>query len=174
MQIAKKLPLIQKRTSPIHPSSSSSSPASLYCLPQTHLHTSGAAVSWPAQAFPADHTMRKIRNWPMKSIRRNVVLLWIVGIHRLAHLREKEKQIAVTRSVRISVLVISAACAVTLGCLGCGLSVKRHSNGQSDVSGFYTDKELVVHHLQKSSTGVEVHGYILLVHSKPDITGYKN
>ncbi len=100
-------------------------PASLYCLPLTHLHTSGAAVSWPAQAFPADHTMRKIRNWPMKSIRRNVVLLWIVGIHRLAHLREKEKQIAVTRSVCISVLVIiSAACAVTLGCLGCGLSLK--------------------------------------------------
>ncbi len=154
MQIAKKLPLIQKRTSPIHPSSSSS-PASLYCLPQTHLHTSGAAVSWPAQAFPADHTMRKIRNWPMKSIRRNVVLLWIVGIHRLAHLREKEKQIAVTRSVCISVLVIiSAACAVTAGLFGLWIVVKRHSNGQSDVSGFYTDKELVVHHLQKSSTGV--------------------
>lgn len=127
---------------------------SLLPLSNSFAHEWGCCLS-AGPGSPADHTMRKICNWPIKSIRRN----FSASLNsRHPQTRSSERKREANRSYSFSAHFCAGNNKCRLCChaglFGLWIDVKRHGNGQSDVSGFYTDKELVVHHLQKSSTGV--------------------
>lgn len=122
MQIAKKLPLIQKRTSPIHPSSSSHC-ISLLPLSNSFAHEWGCCQSAGPDS-PADHTMRKICNWPIKSIRRNCT----ASLNsRHPQTRSSERKRKANRGYSFSANFCAGnKCLLCChaGLLGCGLLIK--------------------------------------------------
>lgn len=95
---------------------------SLLLLSNSFAHEWGCCQS-AGPGSPADHTKRKIRNWPIKSIRIN----FCASLNnRHPQTRSSERKREANRSYSFSAHFCAGnnKCAVTLGCLGCGLPLK--------------------------------------------------